>query len=170
MGFDWKRTLATVAPTIATALGGPMAGVAVNVAAKALGVESDESAVSAVVASGDPEILLKLKQAELDFEAQMKQLDVDVAKINAADRDSARNLAIKTSIKPQIAIAIVFVIIYGLLVYSLFSGTANLDTAFLALAANLIGILTGGFTQILNFFYGSSSGSKDKTTLMGTKK
>ena len=30
MDFDWKSVVGTVAPTIATALGGPLAGVAVS--------------------------------------------------------------------------------------------------------------------------------------------
>jgi hypothetical protein len=36
--LDWRKTLGTVAPAIATALGGPLAGVAVGMAAKALGL------------------------------------------------------------------------------------------------------------------------------------
>jgi hypothetical protein len=35
------------------------------------------------------------------------------------------------------------------------------------IATVLLGILAAGITQILNFFYGSSSGSKEKTAILG---
>ena len=41
MDFDWKSVVGTVAPTIATALGGPLAGVAVSSLAAAFGLSSD---------------------------------------------------------------------------------------------------------------------------------
>jgi hypothetical protein len=56
MLFDWKSVVGTVAPGIATALGGPLAGMAVSTLAKALGVEATEEAVANVVATNDPKI------------------------------------------------------------------------------------------------------------------
>lgn len=90
MAFDWKKTLATVAPTIATALGGPLAGMAVNVAAKALGVEPNEQAIETAISSGSPELFLKLKEAENGFILELEKLGVERDRIAYQDRDSAR--------------------------------------------------------------------------------
>lgn len=169
MKLNWKKTLATVAPTIATALGGPLAGVAVSTAAKALGIEADENALSAAVASGNPDILLKLKEAEQNFELELERLGVEREKIHADDRNSAREMAGKTTLKPQIILACMFITAYSLVLFALFTGRVEMSRELEPLGNILLGTLSAGVMQILNFFYGSSSGSKEKTMIMGGK-
>jgi hypothetical protein len=43
MNMDWKSIVSTVAPWIGTALGGPLGGMAVEAAAKALGISEKTS-------------------------------------------------------------------------------------------------------------------------------
>lgn len=172
MGFDWKQTLGTVAPAIATALGTPLAGVAVSMACRALGLTEDsEDALQAAVVGADPQVLVQLREVDRKFEIEMKRLDIDLARISAQDRDSARGLAKAKGIKTQAGLSVIFIagffFIFSVFVYAMFAG-AKLDNAFVALFSALIGILTASVTQIMNFWFGSSSGSKEKTEAMAS--
>jgi len=167
MGIDWKRTLATVAPAIATALGGPMAGVAVSMCGKALGLGDGvtEDDLAAVVAGGNPETLVKLKEVENNFKLQMKQLDVDVQKIDVDDRKDARALGIAKGLGPQISLAFVFVCGFIYVLGVIFQGQ-SIEPSMREIATYVLGILSAGLVQIMNYFFGSSSGSKEKTSAM----
>ena len=94
--MNWRKTLATVAPAIATALGGPLAGVAVQMAGKAIGLGegATEGDVEAAVLSGNPDVLVRLREVNAQFEKDMAALGVDLERIHAGDRDSARQMAI----------------------------------------------------------------------------
>jgi len=61
-GSTAKQIIATVAPVLGTALGGPFGGLAGGILAKYLGT-SDPKAQEAAIASADPAVLLQLKQA-----------------------------------------------------------------------------------------------------------
>ena len=92
---DFVDILKTVAPGIATALGGPLAGLAVSAIGKALNLsDATQDTIKAAVAGATPEDMLKLKEAEQDFQVQMKKLDIDLVQIAAGDRDSARKMQI----------------------------------------------------------------------------
>ena len=76
--------LQQVAPTIATALGGPVAGIAVRALSTALlGNESGTvDDVSAALSVATPEQIAAIKKVENDFKVQMKALDIDLVKIS----------------------------------------------------------------------------------------
>ncbi len=156
---DWKKTLAAVAPILATALGGPFAGSAVNVIGKALlgrdGSFTTEM-ISQAVISATPEQLQALNNADNDFKAKMKGLNVE-------DRKSARGFAINTTILPQVVLSVIYTIGYFGLIYNLMTGEIVIPEDIIMMVMPLIGIMTGAQTQILNFWFGSSSGSKEKT-------
>lgn len=92
MSFDWKSVVGTVAPTLATALGGPLAGAAVSAIATALGLPTNatDKDVENAIQKLTPEQIVKLKQANLEFQAKMKELDIDLVRLSVEDRKSAR--------------------------------------------------------------------------------
>lgn len=96
--FDWKSLVKTVAPVLGTALGGPMAGAATKfIADKFLGnPDASEKEIADALMSSSPEQLIKLKELDNTFAIEMKRLDVDVYRIDAEDRHSARNRQILT--------------------------------------------------------------------------
>lgn len=165
MSFDWKKTLATVAPALATALGGPMAGVAVSMCGKALGMGDGvtESDLAAVVAGGNPEVLVKLKEVDNNFKLEMERLGVDVLRIDSDDRKDARALGIAKGLGPQIILATIFVCGFIYVLGVIFAGQ-TIDPAMREIATYVLGILSAGLVQIMNYFFGSSSGSKEKTS------
>ena len=64
-----KRAIAGVAPSLATALGGPLAGAAVGQLSRLIfGDESvDEETLSQALEQANPETLLAIKKAEQDW-------------------------------------------------------------------------------------------------------
>lgn len=168
MSFDWKKTLATVAPTVATALGGPLAGMAVKMAAEALGVEPDESAVQQALASGDPEVMLKLKQVENDFALKLEELGIERDRIAAQNTDSARKMQVETkSIIPAILTVVTVIGFFGLLIGAA-AGVLALSGSDVMML--LLGVLARETASVYNFWMGSSRGSQEKTALLGRLK
>ena len=157
---DWKTIVSTVAPTMAAALGGPFAGVAMNAICSALlGKEvtnADESILADAVLTANPTTLVKLKKADQEFKLKMHQLDVD-------DRKSARDLATTVGMMPQVMLSVIYTIGYFYLIYGLGSGTINIPENVEQQFTILLGIMTAAQAQIMNFWFGSSSGSKAKT-------
>jgi len=160
---NWKQTLAAVAPTLAAAIGGPLAGAAVNVIGQALiGREGafDEAMISQAVLGATPDQLLALKAADGNFSVQMKKLDIQ-------DRQSARKLAIDTGILPQITLSSIYTVGYFWLMFMLINGDVSIPEDISGMVMALIGVMTAAQAQIMNFWFGSSSGSKEKTKRMG---
>ena len=73
-----KGIINAVAPTIGQALGGPLGGLASQAISNVLGVKNDSKSIENALAHATPEQLAEIKKAELEFEKQMKELDVDL--------------------------------------------------------------------------------------------
>ena len=71
-----KSLVGTVAPTIGTALGGPMGGMAANMISEVLGCDPEPKKIQKAMETASPEQLAQLKKVEADFEVQMKKLDI----------------------------------------------------------------------------------------------
>jgi len=145
-----------------------MAGMAVKAIADTLGLpsESGEREVSTALSSASPETLLKLKEADLAFETRMEELGVDLEKIAADDRASAREMqtANKSWVVPILA---------GFTVAGFFGVVALVLTGKVSLESTLLGFVLGQVSakaeQVYNFYFGSSSGSKEKTQHLAIK-
>jgi|ERR1700722_2774346 len=99
-----KQVLATVAPLLGTAVGGPLGTVAGALISKALGTKpGDSAAANAALLSANPETLLKLQQGNQEFKEHMAQLGVTEDQLKFADVQSARSMEIATrSMTPTI--------------------------------------------------------------------
>jgi hypothetical protein len=155
---DWREVLAAVAPTLATALGGPLAGTAVAIIGRKLLGKDDatEDEIAQALGSASPETLLQIKGADLEFKRAMKELDIQ-------DRQGARKLAIDTGIAPQVILSSIYTGGYFWLMGSLIGGEVVIAQDIQALVFPLIGVMSAAQIQIMNFWFGSSSGSKEKT-------
>lgn len=160
-------TIGSVAPTIAGALGGPLAGTAFETIAGALGMKgSDEKSIAEVVSKATPEQLLALKQADNEFAEHMRTLEIEVAKISAGDRDSARKreMAVKDWIPGVLAIGLTAGF-FGLLSYIMMheppAGSRDLLNV-------MLGSLGTGFATMLAYYFGSSASSDTKTAAMAS--
>ena len=147
-----------VAPVLATAVAGPAGGAAVGWIASKLGI--DDATVEGVTQAltGNPEMALKLKE-----------LDLEYAKLEAADRDSARKAyaAVATSeyatkldkaVVPILALGVVG-LAFALIAVLMFVNTPQDQQQLIIFA---LGFITSAAGQVLSFYFGSSQGSKDK--------
>lgn len=167
--MDWKAIVSTVAPVLGTALGGPLGGMAGRAIATALGLsEPTEEAISTALAGATSEDLLKLKQADQQFAKEMKALDVDLERVHAGDRDSARGMQKETKSKvPGVLAFLVTLGFFSVLGYLLVMGKPAQGGDALLL---LLGSLGTAWTAIVTFYFGSSAGSQAKDALLAKMK
>jgi hypothetical protein len=154
--------LEQIAPTIATALGGPLAGMAVSAVSKAIGVSPEE--VQNVIQSGkmDATQIAALQQAELELKKQAQQLGLDFAKLSNEDRASARTMQtnVRSFIPPTLSI-LVTVGFFGILIGLMLQKFQTSDALML-----MLGSLGTAWTGIIAFYFGSSAGSQAKDELL----
>jgi hypothetical protein len=149
--------------------------VAVSAIGAALGMPGgSEQDIATRIMQSSPDDLLKLKQAEMDFSARMKELDIEVEKLNVADRSSARDREAKVGAaatrQNQAVIVIIsilaIIVTIGAFYLFLHDGFSKLS----ALGASLITLLIresyGRLDQVCNYCFGSSHGSAIKTDLL----
>jgi len=171
--MSWKDTIRAVAPMIGKAISviNPVAGLAVQAASNALLGRPDgsEDELAAAVAGANPDQLLALKTAENTFKLDMERMGVDLEAVLAGDRKSAREMGMKTSLVPQMILSVIYVLAFSVILYVVFMGEITMSESQASMANYLLGILSAGLLQIMNFFFGSSKSSQDKNAIIGAK-
>jgi hypothetical protein len=162
--------LKAVAPTIATALGGPLAGAAISFLGDKLGVsEPTQEKIADIISGAKPEDLLKIKQLDVEFEEHMAQLGVDVFKIEAQDRESARQreMALKDSTPAHLAYMIIGGF-FGLAVAQLVGimmfpdYVAKIPPQGWVIVGNISGYLAAEAKAAAAYYFGTTASSKSK--------
>lgn len=148
--------IGSVAPTIATALGGPVAGIAVKALSGALfGRDTaTEEEIREALANPTGDQLAALKRIDADFKVQMKSLDIDLERIAASDRDSARNMAIMTHDWTPRILAVTVVLSWGIVQWYLLHNVV--DASMRELIARVLGTLDGALMLVLSYYFGAS--------------
>jgi hypothetical protein len=147
-----KSLIGTLAPTIGKALGGPLGGAAAQTIANVLGCKADEKSIEKAVQAATPEQLAEIKKAELGFQARMKELDVDVFKLETDDIQNAR-VAFKGDWTPKF-IAVACVLFFGgYIALVTLQDSAATDNGIVNL---VLGYLGGIVSSIISFYYGAS--------------
>jgi hypothetical protein len=162
--MSWKDTLAAIAPTLATALGGPLAGAATKfLASELLGDENSSiEDIEQAITGASPEQLVNIKELDNQFKLGMKKLDIDVFALEVASSDSARSNH-KDSYTPAVLVYMLTALI-AIVVYFLFNDTvpeANENTLYM-----LLGSLTTAWLQSVSYWTGTTRSSQDKTRLL----
>lgn len=152
--------LKSAAPMLATAVAGPLGPAAITMLAKKFDVEDSVTAVAQAIA-GDPQAAQKLADLELEF-----------AKLDAADRDSARNREFEMAKAGASPLSQLVVPVLAL-------GTVTMTFCFIAALLFLeikteqqqliifaLGYATAAAQQVLSYYFGSSKSSQDKTVAL----
>ena len=170
--MDWKETLAKLAPTVATALGGPLAGAAVSALGDLLGIsEPTQEKIKAAIESGQltGQQIADLKSLELKLQAEEKERGFRYAELEFKDRDSARKASVEGGTLNKLfwfSIWLVTTVLVSELIvlrYGIPHGVPEI------VVGRILGLLDSIAIQVLNFWYGTSSGSVRKTDLMVNK-
>ena len=162
--MEWLKQ---IAPTVASALGGPLAGMAVSAISKAIGVEPDK--VQDVISTGklDSEQIAQIKIAEIDLQRQANELGLNFEKLAVDDRKSARDMQMATrSWVPPVLAASVTVGFFAILIGMMFGKMSVADNTALTM---MLGSLGTAWTGIIAYYFGSSTGSQAKTEMLGKK-
>jgi hypothetical protein len=158
--MDWLKQ---IAPTIATAMGGPLAGMAVSAISKAIGV--DETKVGDLIANNklSAEQIAQVKLAEIELQKQAQELGLNFAKLEVEDRKSAREMQATTrSMMPPILAGSVTVGFFAIMTLMFFNKVDSNNPAILM----MLGSLGTAWTGIIAYYFGSSAGSQAKTDLL----
>mgnify|MGYP001494504911 FL=1 len=142
-----------VAPTLGTALGGPFGGMAGDVISKVLGVENNPKSIEQALANATPEQLIEIKKAEKEFEAKMKELDVDLYDLEAKEKQHARNTFSKDWTARIIGIAMVGGFLGYIFLVTLQPPEQNSE----ALINLVLGYLGGLASAVISFYFGASN-------------
>ena len=153
MSFDAiKNVIGAVAPTLGTALGGPLGGAAASAIAQVLGCDNDPQSLEKAIAKATPEQLTEIKKAELDFEARMKELDVDLYALQTKDTADARSHFAKDWTARFLAIALCCLFSGYIFLVTILPHEQNSD----AIINLILGSITGSFSTVIAFYFGSS--------------
>ena len=165
--FDWKSIVGAVAPTLATVLGGPLAGMAVKTLSATLLGKDDGTTdeIQAALIGATPADLQKLKDADHTFKVEMGKLGVDLERIASDDRSDARRREIETKDNAPKTLATVVVIGFFATLYTI--AFADIPDKAMQPVNILLGALTALLIQVGNYYFGSSAGSARKTALLG---
>ena len=152
-----KNIISTIAPALGSALGSPLGGAAVSMIAEKLGVPNNQKAVEKAIQQATPEQLLELKKVEKDFEIKMKELEVDVFKLETQDVQNAR----KTFASDWTSKFMGLLVICGFLGYIFLVTLQPPEQNSEALINLVLGYLGGLASAIISFYFGASH-TKDK--------
>jgi len=152
-----KNIVGAVAPTLGATLGGPLGGMASNIICDVLGCPNNPKSIEKAVAEATPEQMLQLKKAEQDFEVQMKELDVDVFKLETQDKQDARSKFSKDWTARIMGIATVGGFLGYIFLVTLQPPEQNSE----ALINLVLGYLGGLASAVISFYFGASNSTKD---------
>jgi len=166
--MDWLKS---IAPTIATVLGGPLAGMAVQAIGSAMGMsDATGDRIKDMLTAGNlnGEQVAAIKKAELELAAKLAELKIKPEEIAAQDRASARQMqaTVRSRIPGTLAVLVTlgfFGILIGMMAGEL--KTANSEALLI-----MLGALAAAWGAVVNFYFGSSAGSTAKNDLLAAKK
>ena len=170
--MDWINTLKSLAPTVATALLGPLGGVAVGALGTLFGVsEATQDKIADVIKTGQmtPEQISGLKKLELEYLNNEKERGFRYAELAFKDRDSARqaNVTGGTQNKLFWLSLVLLIITLGSELAVLFRGyPPNVPEI---VVGRVLGLMDGVAMLVLGYWFGSSSGSQQKTELLNAR-
>jgi len=170
--MDWLATLKTVAPTVASALFGPMGAVAVASVGELLGLsDATKDKISEIIQSGQvtPEQLGKLKELELEYQNNEKERGFRYAELSFKDRDSARQASVSGGTQKMLfwLSLVLLVLTIGTEIAVLFYGYPDKTPEIIV--GRVLGLMDAVAMLVLSYWYGTTNGSAIKNELLAAK-
>lgn len=161
--------LKTLAPTLASALLGPLGGVAVTALGSLFNIDNATVAtVSKVFHDGKltPEQLSGIKELEMKYKADEAERGFRYADLEFKDRDSARKANVDGGIQAHMfwLSVVLLVLTLGTEIFILFNGYPK--TLPEIIVGRILGLLDGVALLVLGYHYGTTSGSIQKSALL----
>lgn len=176
--MDWKDVAAKVssaAPVLGGILGGPVGGAVgtvISLIASAFGINKQDVTPEKLdsLLTTDPATTIKLKEIEATYQVELAKLLLESERMNLSDRADARAREVKISqatgtrdinlyVLAWMVVALFFTLV-GTLMW------VKLPESNIGPINQLFGAMAAGFGMVLQYFFGSSKSSTDKTALM----
>jgi len=150
-------------------------GAVLDIVTKELGISSDKGRVMdegelITLIEKDPDAFVKLKEAELTYEVELRKLDIQSDAMYLSDvqsaRDREKSVVASTKKKDWFLYGLASLIVIGFFGYGVSMMLIEIP------ANNIKGIdmVTGGlitsFALVVGYFFGSSAGSSEKTKII----
>ncbi|MEO0399694.1 MAG: hypothetical protein AAF224_09800 [Pseudomonadota bacterium] len=166
-----KRAVAKTAPQIAHTLGGPLAGAAVEALSRAIfgedAVKSDPMADEALVhavENATTDQIAAIRKADQSFRLALQRANLDAMRIAAGDRADARarQIAMEDATPAILGGLIItgFFVVLGVMVARRLPVGAETEFSI------MLGALATMTAAVVNYYFGSSAGSREKTRLL----
>ena len=154
--------LESIAPTIASALGGPLGSLAYEVVAKQMNISQGDAQKMLTAGKLTADQLAQVQQAEIALKTKALELNLDFEKLAVQDRISARSMQTTTqSWIPAFLSVGITVGFFGILYALMTDKVAKSDELMI-----MLGSLSTAWTGIVAFWFGSSSGSQSKDQMI----
>ena len=169
--MDFTSVIKTVAPWIGTALTGPLGGMAIEAACSALGTsEATTSGLKQAIAGVTTEQMVALKTADQAFAAKMQELGFqqikDLEALATEDRKSARDMLVQLRSNIPAVLSLTITIGYFIVLAGMMFGKLKEAGADPQIVMLMLGSLTTAWATVLAFWFGTTSGSAQKTELL----
>ena len=148
-----KSILGTLAPTLGAAIGGPIGGQAGQILSSILGVPNNPKAIEGAINNITADQMVELKKAEQGFELQMKELDVDIFRLETSEKQDAR----KTFNKDWTARIMGIAVVGGFMGYIFLVTLQPPEQNSEALINLVLGYLGGLASAVISFYFGASN-------------
>ena len=171
MQFQWKGVVASLAPTIAGILEGPLYGLGISTLSVALLKRADgqEDEVVEALRTLTPEVVEAVRQAEVQLQERVQALGVDLASLqNSSARGPGEVAGLEqtqsSSEKTPRLLAIVVLAGFFVSVAYVFLGSIQPEVA--GVAGTLIGYVSAKADTVVAYYFGSSAGSAEKNQMI----
>lgn len=169
--MDWKSVLGKLAPTVASALGGPLAGVAVTAIGELLGIsEPTQDKIKVAIENGQltGEQVAGLRTLELKLKAEEAERGFRYAELEFKDRDSARvrDAEIVKAGKRNLRADAMFGLAVGVIAFLVWMiwKDPNINEFMKGVVTLVLGRFLGYLDNIYSFEFGTTRGSQNKDT------
>jgi hypothetical protein len=159
--MEWLKM---IAPTIATAVGGPFGTMAYGLIAHQLKISPDDAKATIEAGKLTADQIASVQLAEIEIKAKAQELGLNFEQLAVADRKSARDMQITTQSKIPPMLAVLIVIAWATIQGFLL--THVIDASMRELVARVLGTLDGALMLVLSFYFGSSSSSDSKDSML----
>lgn len=157
--------LKTALPALATALGGPLAGLAAGFVADKLGLEDKTvENITNIISGAPPEQLIKLKEIDTEFKKFILSLGIKEIELENADRDSARRREMEVKDKmPAMLAAALTLGFFGCVGFLMKNGfpEGNKDVL-----VYMLGSLNTAWLGAMAYYFSTTKSSKQKDIII----
>lgn len=164
--MNWQDILRSVAPTVASAMFGPMGGAAISAIGSILGVDkATQDTIKTAIVKGQltSEQLASIQTLEMQYKNLEAERGFKFSELEFKDKDSARAMQIAThSRMPAILTFMVTIGFFGILGMMFFFPELKGNEIMMI----MVGQLSAGWMACLTFYVGTTYSSANKNAML----